>query len=86
MRLKSAQRGGDFNKMLYTIIPEEYIFEENNALPETNQAEIEVRQGSLSLICHHSSSGELIINRIISSNPQDYLNPDWQPGSVLNKS
>jgi hypothetical protein len=69
--------------LLYTIVPPEIIFEEedNDELPP----EIEMKDGSVSLLCQMLPGGEIRINRVISSNPQDYLKPDWQPGSVFKR-
>jgi len=68
--------------LLYTIIPPEYIFEESD--PETEQeAEFEIKRGSLSLLVQPLPGGQAKVSRIISTNAQDYLNPQWQPGSIM---
>jgi len=73
---------------LYTIIPLEYIFGEDEDCNEPSREkskEVEVKKGQASILCQLSSSGEMKINRVISSNPQDYLNPEWQPGAILQR-
>lgn len=66
--------------LLYTIVPPEMIFDESQEeLPQ----EIEIKDGSVSLLCQTFPGGEMRISRIISSNPQDYLKPGWQPGSIV---
>jgi len=71
--------------MLYTIIPSEAIFDSE---PETglteNSSEVEIKQGSVSLLTQALPGGQYKINRIISTDPQDYLKPEWQPGSIMN--
>lgn len=66
--------------MLYTIVPPESLYEEDSWESPT---EIEIKEGSVSLICQLVPNGEIKITRLISSNPQDYLKPEWQPGSLV---
>jgi len=71
--------------MLYTIIPPEIIFgddPETEFRQEKSVAEIEVKKGSVSIFCQPVGD-EMKITRLISTNPQDYLKPEWQPGAVL---
>lgn len=72
----------------YTIIPLEYVFEDNednvDQLTEKT-TEFEIKKGSASLLVSSTTGGQAKISRIISTDPQDYLNPDWQPGSLLPK-
>lgn len=73
--------------LLYTIIPLEIIFDEEDekhALVESPK-EIEIKNGQTSIMCQQLPSGEMRVNRIISTNPQDYLNPHWQPGAIMRK-
>lgn len=71
--------------MLYTIIPSEAIFDPeseivaNPSLPN----EVEIKQGAVSLLTQQLPGGQYQINRIISTDPQDYLRPEWQPGSIM---
>jgi hypothetical protein len=69
---------------LYTIVPEEFIF----ALPEVEEQalfnqEIEFKMGQINLIGQPLSNGRIRITRMFSSNSQDYLDPKWQPGTIL---
>lgn len=71
--------------MLYTIIPSEAIFDsesETSAL-ESSVGQVEIKQGSVSLLTQPLPGGQYKIDRIISTDPQDYLRPEWQPGSIM---
>lgn len=70
--------------MLYTIIPLEAIFDpETETSPGESAAEVEIKQGPVSLLAQPLPGGQYKINRIISTDPQDYLRPEWQPGSIM---
>ncbi len=66
--------------ILYTIYPLEMVFEDEN---EEQPRDVEIKAGLVSLMCQSMPGGEMKITRIISTNPQDYLNPEWQPGKTL---
>lgn len=70
--------------MLYTIIPLEAIFDpEMETSSGESTAEVEIKQGPVSLLAQPLPGGQYKINRIISTDPQDYLRPEWQPGSIM---
>lgn len=71
--------------MLYTIIPSEAIFDSatETSSVESAAAEVEIKQGSVSLLAQPLPGGQYKINRIVSTDPQDYLKPEWQPGSIM---
>lgn len=70
--------------MLYTIIPLEAIFDpETETSSGESTAEVEIKQGPVSLLAQPLPGGQYKINRIISTDPQDYLRPEWQPGSIM---
>jgi hypothetical protein len=69
--------------LLYTVVPEEYIFAPDEVGPTTPAAEVEVRIGTLSLIGEPLSNGRIRITRLCSTDAQDYLNPKWQPGMLF---
>ena len=66
--------------MLYTIIPEEEVF---NEMEEDSRSYLDVEVNGCTMqiepIDHFSGT----VVRVTSSNPQDYLNPMHQPGSVI---
>ncbi len=71
--------------LLYTIIPPEYIFAEEDDYGQYSSKieEIEIQKNGKSFLVSPTNGGRAKINRIISTNPQDYLNPEWQPGSIM---
>lgn len=64
--------------ILYTVMPLEAIFQEDEGggyqdlIIEGVQLEVE-----------QTTPGRGRITRIISTNPQDYLDPRWQPGTEV---
>ena len=73
--------------ILYTIIPLEYIFAEDDDEDKKEKIisanDFEIKQGTVSLMASPLNGGQMKVNRIISTNALDYLNPDWQPGSII---
>ncbi|HEY8464334.1 MAG TPA: YlzJ-like family protein [Bacillota bacterium] len=69
--------------LLYTVVPEEFIFAQDQTDNSPFQPEVEIKMGGVSLLGQPLGNGRVVIKRIISSNSQDYLNPNWQPGMVL---
>lgn len=74
--------------MFYTIVPLEIIFGEEEPGEENpskdNDDEIEIKRGGVTLLVYPHRPGQYKINRIISTNSLDYLQPGWQPGTVIN--
>lgn len=69
---------------LYTIFPPEFIFDEDDCEHQSKQAvEVEIQRNGMSFLVSPADGGQMKINRLISTNPRDYLNPDWQPGSIM---
>ncbi|HEX3047927.1 MAG TPA: YlzJ-like family protein, partial [Bacillota bacterium] len=70
--------------LLYTIKSWEEIFEAgedaSGAAGENglSAGEIEIKQQGRSFLVQPLPGGQMKINRIISTDPLDYLNPDWQ--------
>lgn len=65
--------------MIHTIVSE-FAFEENTPL-------------NFQYVCKEGTILELLrgeqnctVHRIISTNPQDYLNPELMPGSIYNEA
>ncbi|TCL61545.1 YlzJ-like protein [Hydrogenispora ethanolica] len=68
--------------LLYTVIPPELIFEDDSG--ENSPCEpVEVKKGAVSLMVQPLSAGQGRITRVISTDPQDFLNPEWQPGTIM---
>jgi len=66
--------------ILYTTMPEELIFQENNDA-YIKQMTIEVN--GLTLVVERISSDQCRIVQLLSTNPNDFLNNAFAPGSVL---
>ncbi|HBF38496.1 MAG TPA: hypothetical protein DDW50_14405 [Firmicutes bacterium] len=71
--------------MFYTIVPLEYIFEgeeesEESESKKQKNDDIEIKREGVSLMVQSSDAGHYKITRLISTNPNDYLKPEWQPG------
>ncbi len=68
--------------LLYTVIPIESIFD-SDSNNESPPDEVEIDQGRTSLLAQSLPGGQYKITRIISTDPQDYLKPEWQPGTIM---
>ena len=70
--------------LLYTIVPAEAIFSEDNpdeGLVSNDTMVIEMEGAQL--LIQQSGFGHGKVQRIISTDPQHYLDPRWQPGSTI---
>lgn len=76
--------------MFYTIVPLEYIFEEeeseNDEGNKQDNEDIEIKKEGVSLMLQSLPSGEYKIKRIISTNASDYLRPEWQPDVTVSSN
>lgn len=66
--------------ILYTVIPQELIFQEKNDAFE-KQSVIELN--GLSLVVESISNDQCRIVQLLSTNPNDYLNTSYSPGSII---
>jgi hypothetical protein len=66
--------------ILYTAMPLELIF---NTYENPRQFN-EVRIGHMTMVIEPLSSTQGRIIRLISPDPQDYLNPHYAPGQLIN--
>ncbi|MFI5360281.1 MAG: YlzJ-like family protein [Halanaerobiales bacterium] len=65
----------------YSIYPLEMILEDyDDFVPEYEEVNF---SNGLTLLVERSGKDERKIAKIISSDPQDYLRPELQPGSIL---
>lgn len=71
--------------ILYTVIPMESIFdsETETSVAENSSAEVEIEQGRAKLLAQPLPGGQYKITRLISTDPQDYLKLEWQPGTIM---
>ncbi|MBE3579295.1 MAG: YlzJ-like family protein [Caldanaerobacter subterraneus] len=66
--------------MLYTIIPYELIFEKREDVPVSY---IELKMGNKRLLVERVSEGKYLIRQMYSTNPFDYLDKNYSPGSII---
>lgn len=72
--------------MLYTIVPIEVIFGGGDAEnEETAQhlSEQTVQIGGATLLVEPDGMGRGKVKRILSTDPNHYLDPRWQPGMTV---
>ena len=65
--------------MLWTIYPAEVVLQAEEDPPRHE----EVVMGNRIFLCSQTEGGQKQIQRLISTNPADYMNPQWQPGQIL---
>jgi hypothetical protein len=67
--------------IMYSIIPNEIIFKNTEENFENNYLEMDYLGERVQVTA--SVDNKFIINRIISTSPKAYLNPNLQPGSKI---
>jgi hypothetical protein len=67
--------------MYYTIVPIEWLLEEDEEEAKPKRREVEVN--GVTLIVEQSDFDSFKIVQIISSDPSHYLNEAYQPGKTL---
>ncbi len=67
--------------LLYTPLPAEQVLEGSDK--EINIEEINYK--GIKIQVEDINGKNYKIMRLISSNPNDYLNPEFQPGNMINK-
>ncbi|NMP21855.1 YlzJ-like family protein [Sulfobacillus harzensis] len=65
--------------MLYTPLSYEEIFPAKDEVLEVFETEVRGRR----VLCRRGADGLPRVERLLSTDPADYLDPDWMPGSVL---
>lgn len=68
--------------ILYTVVKPELIFNEFEHIKQESNIRI-IQWNNVKLEVKLAGEGNYIINRIISTNPNDYLCPQLQPGMEL---
>lgn len=64
--------------IMWTIVSDEILWQQE----ETSQPrQLELRLGSRVLLLEVDQGGNARVSRLISSDPSDYLDPKFQPGS-----
>ena len=67
--------------VLYTILPQEMVFDGYEEEGDREYFEISMQGGSLVLEAMAKNQAKIV--RVISSDPRVFLNPNLQPGSVI---
>jgi hypothetical protein len=72
--------------ILYTIFDPNVVFKNGNyGENQINEKYIEVSINGVMVQASQSSNSDLRVERIISTNPFDYLNTKIQPGCIIKK-
>ncbi|HEY8532017.1 MAG TPA: YlzJ-like family protein [Limnochorda sp.] len=66
--------------MLYTIYPLELVLGEEEG---EGPALVELSVAGRPVMAARDPSGGLTLHRLLSTDPADYLNPGFQPGTIL---
>ncbi|MDO6847460.1 YlzJ-like family protein [Priestia megaterium] len=67
--------------ILYTMMPQELIFQQSYQ-QEQSQPKL-VNHNGIPVIVEENEQKQQQIVRILSTNPQDYLNENYYPGQIL---
>ncbi|BAS28385.1 YlzJ-like family protein [Limnochorda pilosa] len=65
--------------MLYTIYPPEMVLEE----AEAARVLVEMAVGGRRILAARGPDGGWALERLLSTDPADYLNPAFQPGAAV---
>ena len=68
--------------IMYTTMPLEFVFENMEQTEKQNIREISMGAG-VTMLVEPTGSSEGKIVRLISPDPQDYLNPRFAPGQTI---
>lgn len=66
---------------LYTIVPDEIIFPHHH---DKIAQMIEMKVNGVHVMVEHEGGSSFRIDRIVSTNPEDYMKANVQPGEVVN--
>ncbi|MFV9509794.1 YlzJ-like family protein [Tepidibacillus sp. LV47] len=64
----------------YSTVPLEFVFQGYDQMKINYK---EIHHGHMTMVIEPVSEFEGKLIRLISPNPQDYLNPKYQPGTML---
>lgn len=69
-------RIGGSRAMLWTIVPLDQLVDEG----DEPQSVAEMSVNGMTVVVHAGADGKRRIERLLSTNPAHYLQPEWQPG------
>ncbi|MBY0004554.1 YlzJ-like family protein [Priestia aryabhattai] len=67
--------------ILYTMMPQELIFQQSYR-QEQSQPKL-INHNGIPVIVEENEQKQQQIVRVLSTNPQDYLNENYYPGQIL---
>ncbi|AUO10871.1 YlzJ-like family protein [Priestia megaterium] len=67
--------------ILYTMMPQELIFQQS--YPQEQSQPKLINHNGIPVIVEENEQKQQQIVRILSTNPQDYLNENYYPGQIL---
>ncbi len=69
-------------EVLYTVVPLEIIFDDDEGekgdAPGPEQL---VEMDGVPMLVRPDGRGGTVVSRLLSTNPEDFLDPRWQPGT-----
>ena len=69
--------------LLYTIVPIDEIFKQNTDASNCTNSCLEIVHGGSKVLAYKTPDNGLVIERLLSTNLKDYLDPKLQPGNVI---
>ncbi|WP_261132944.1 YlzJ-like family protein [Bacillus sp. Marseille-Q3570] len=69
--------------ILYTSMPNELVF---NTANEDYEKHAMIEMNGVSMMVEHLDGNQCRIVNLLSTDPNHYLNPNFQPGTILKKS
>jgi len=73
--------------ILYTIYDQNVIFQNGGfGEQQSNASYSEMNVDGIMVQVSQNNNADIHVERIISTNPSDYLNPKFQPGCIIQNS
>ncbi|HEX6923526.1 MAG TPA: YlzJ-like family protein [Bacillales bacterium] len=69
--------------ILYTVLPDQAVLSGEDEIEEHAKKQRYIEIGGRQVLIETVSDTECKIIRLISSDPQDYLNSRYQPGNIV---
>lgn len=71
--------------ILYSIVPPEIVFSNNNNNKETENDYVEIEYLGEKVLAYNTSQNEYVVDRVISTSLQAFLNAKLMPGQKIIK-
>ncbi|HET7578527.1 MAG TPA: YlzJ-like family protein [Bacillales bacterium] len=69
--------------ILYTILPDQVVLDEEDEATEKADKQQLIEFDGRQILIEPLTENEWQIVRLLSSDPQDFLNPRYQPGNIV---